>query len=185
MFDGTPTRIVSSTIPLDPFGDYGSVICGSYTWSGASQSTSYWDFNALTAWDHHYESPSNFSRIYQFFYEVAHSGGSGPSGAELYQRTLYMRIVWLPCYNSMNFPKTISLDARNDLATGDTSLASVVTGCSFSNPRWVQENTLNNYPSSADENYRWVYDGSVSWENLDPLDFNMTANAYSPLWSKS
>jgi hypothetical protein len=185
VFDGTPTRTVSSTIPLDPFGDYGNVICGSYTWSGASQSTSYWDFNTLTAWDHHYETPSNLSRIYQFFYEVAHSGESGPSGATLYQRTLYMRIAWLPCYNSMNFPETISLDARNDLATGDTSLASVVTGCSFSNPRWVQENTLNSYPSSADENYRWVYDGSVSWENLDPLDFNMTANAYSPLWSKS
>jgi hypothetical protein len=142
VFDGTPTRIVSSTIPLDPFGDYGSVICGSYTWNGAAQSTSYWDFNSLTAWDHHYETESSSSRQYQFFYEVAHSGGSGPSGAELYQRTLYMRIVWLPCYNSMNFPETISLDARNDLATGDTSLVSVVTGCSFSNPRWDQGRSI-------------------------------------------
>lgn len=183
VFDGTPTRVVSSTIPLDPFGDYQSVICGTYNWNGGSFSTSYWDLNALTPWDNHYQEGSG-SRQYRFFYEVYTSGDGGPSDATLYSRILYLRIKWLPCYNSMSFPENISLGVREDIDSGSTSIANVLTGCSLSNPRWVQENTLNSYSGSPAENYRWVYDGSVSWEQLDPLDFNMTANAYTPLWSK-
>ena len=193
VFDGTPTLTTGTTIPLDGFGDYYQVICGSYTWNGSSANTSYWDFNALTVWDGHYQELAGLWRYNEFFYKVLHTGGInasnyGPSYAALYNRTLTFRMVWLPCYNSMNFPKSVSLDGDIDIddsQTLDTSLHNVMTGCTFSNPRSVKSNTLSQFGGSPDENYHWVYDGTVSWEVLDPKDFNISLSPYSPLWSKS
>jgi hypothetical protein len=193
VFDGTPVRVTGTTIPLDAFGDYYQVICGSYTWNGASANTSYWDFNALTVWDGHYEEPLNATRENWFNYFVDHTGyvsanAKNPTYSELASRTVTFRMVWLPCYNGMNFPKSVSLDGDIDIdesVTLDTSLHNVMTGCSISNPRYVQQNTLNGYGGSIPEVYRWIYDGTVSWEVLDPKDFNISLSPYSPLWSKS
>jgi len=201
VFDGTPTRTTGTTVALDVFDPYTSVICNGNPFGGSSQTYSYWDYSTLTVWDKHVDGDANtnLARSYYFNTVVSSTGigiGTdaqyGPSYAELRTYQINFRKKWLPCYNGMNFPINTSLVGDDDIddlyhTTNGPVLAdfNVMTACAISSPQWTQKNQLGIYSTAPAKYYRHTYTGSVSWETLDPVDFNMTINPYSPLWDKS
>lgn len=199
VYNGSPTRVTGSFTAEEGsgFNPYSDIICDGDTKNYFTQNTAYWDFNSLNVWAGQFEYNTNSYRIYDFFYVVGTSGlpadfgvgefDYGPSHSKLLTASIYYRIQWLPCWNGMEFPENISLDGDVDIDDGYTTglgLRDVMLGFSASSPQWVQENTLGIYPGVGSQNYRWTYSGSINWEVLDPMDFNISANKYSPLWSK-